>query len=325
MGTHSASTITMTITHDIKQSLFWMGSGAAVLLVVVLVVLRFNKDQNPAEQLAFKARRVDVVSRMRLALASASEAEKSAVLAITDRDSETFADQARAATAELERLRVELTGLLENGGTSTEKDMLIQFSELFAEFRRIDKDLLDLAVKNTNLKAYALAFGPAAAEIEGMSAALSSLARKHAESPKGTDVALLALGAESAALRTETLLAPHIAEESDQKMDVIEAQIAKEDREVRTDLDGLAAIQALKDDPDLGTATSRYARFTEMKVQILALSRENTNVRSLSISLDQKRKLMFLCQDALAALQTAILEEPIAGVTYGSPTNPRRP
>ncbi len=51
-------------------------------------------------------------------------------------------------------------------------------------------------------------------------------------------------------------------------------------------------------------------------------SRENTNVRSLALSLNQK-KAMILSQDALNALRQAILEEPIAGVTYGRPPSPR--
>ena len=57
--------------------------------------------------------------------------------------------------------------------------------------------------------------------------------------------------------------------------------------------------------------------------RILALSLENTNVRSLALSLNQKRKAMILCLDALNALKEAVLEEPIAGVTYGRPPNPR--
>jgi hypothetical protein len=156
-----------------------------------------------------------------------------------------------------------------------------------------------------------------------MDTALSRLVAKSVASPEARNVALLAFGAQTAALRIQTLLAPHIAEESDKKMDELEALMTKEDQKVRKDLDSLAALQKLRGDPDLETAASDYARFSEVRGRILTLSRENTNVLSLAISLGQKRKVLFLCQDVLSALQQAILEEPIAGVNYGSVSNPR--
>jgi hypothetical protein len=76
-----------------------MASGALISLVVMLVVLHFQSGQNPAEQLAFKAKRVDLAAQIRLSLTTASEAEKSAVMAVIDQDSQAFADQSRAATA----------------------------------------------------------------------------------------------------------------------------------------------------------------------------------------------------------------------------------
>ena len=309
----------MTVKPGIRE-LLWMAIGAVMLLVIILVVLHFQTKQSPTDQLAFKAKRVDLVARMRLTLASASEAEKSAVLAITDQDSQTFAEKARAATTEVEQERKELGELLVAGGTQREKDLLAQFSTVFTDFQRIDNNLLDLAVKNTNIKAYSLAFGPAADALKEMDTALSRLVAKSAGSPEARDVAVLAFGAQTAALRIQTMLAPHIAEESDKKMDELEVLMAKEDQQVRKDLDGLAALQKLRADPDLETAASNYTRFSEVRGRILALSRENTNVRSLAISLGQKRKVDSLCQNALSALQQAILEEPIAGVDYG----PRR-
>ena len=63
-------------------------------------------------------------------------------------------------------------------------------------------------------------------------------------------------------------------------------------------------------------ATASWTRFSEVKRQILALSRENTNVRSLTISLNRKRRVMITCQEALGALQKAIEQEPIAGLNY---------
>ncbi|HTF34714.1 MAG TPA: hypothetical protein VK714_13580 [Myxococcota bacterium] len=301
----------------------WMAAGAATLLLLILLTLHFRKQPNPAAQLAFKAERADLVGQMQLGLASASEAEKSAVLAITDQESQAFADQARAAATGVEQERRELEQLLTKGGTQGEKDLLDEFSQLFIEFQRIDDELLKLAVQNTNLKAYALAFGPAAGSLSEMSAALSHLAAANADSPDGKKVMRLAFGAEIGALRIQTLLPPHIAEASDARMDELEALMTQEDEQVRSDLAGLGALAKLSGDADLVTATSRYDQFREIKRQILALSRENTNVRSLSISLNQKRKVMFSCQEALRHLEDAILEEPIEGVTYGRPAKPR--
>jgi hypothetical protein len=300
-----------------------MAIGAGILFVAILILLRFQTGQSPVDKLVFKARRVDIVARMRLALASASEAEKSAVLAVTDQDSQGFADQARAATAEVERKRKELEELLAKGGTQSERNLLVQFSKVFVDFQRIDSELLNLAVKNTNVKAYSLAFGPAAGALKEMDNALSRLVAKSAGSSEARDVAILAFGAQAAALRIQTLLAPHIAEENDKRMDELEAQMADEDQLIHKNMDGLAVSQKLRGDPDFETAAAGYTRFSEIRGRILALSRENTNVQSLAISLGQKRKVLFLCQDLLSALQQAILEEPIAGVDYGSVSNPR--
>jgi hypothetical protein len=300
-----------------------MAGGAIVLVVVILVVLHFQTGQSSAEKLAFKAKRVDLVAQMRLALASASEAEKSAVLAVTDQDSQTYANQARAGTAAVKREYAELGRLLAAHGTQKEKDLLVQFSKVFSDFQRVDNDLLDLAVKNTNIKAYGLAVGPAADALKDMDTALSRLAATNAGSPEANSVAFSAFGAQTAALRIQVLLAPHIAEESEKKMDELEAQMARNDQEVRKDLAALAAIEKLRGDSDLETAVADYARFSEVRGRILVLSRENTNVRSLAISLDEKRKALFLCQDVLSGLQEAILNERIAGVDYGSAPNPR--
>ena len=292
----------------------WIVVGAGLCFGFVLL-LRNHEPQDRAAQLALKAKRVELVERMRLALASASEAEKSAVMAVTDKDSQTYADQARAAAASAEQARDELAELLKLGDQN-ELALLARFSQAFAQFQRIDKDLLDLAVKNTNLKASSLAFGPAAAALNEMDAALSRvIALANSAAPANNlKIVQLADAARIAALRILTLLPPHIAEENDQRMDELEAMMTKEDFEVRQSLQALATMPLLSDNPDLKTAVSSYDRFREIKTEILKLSRENTNVRSVAISLNQKRNVMFQCQDALAALQSAIEREPVVGV-----------
>ena len=306
------------------ENLPWLVAGVVFLALLLILVWHFRQDAGPAQLLAAKASRVDLVGRMQLALASASEAEKSAVLAITDKDSQTFADQARMATAEIERERTELGTLLATGGTQRERVLLAEFSQAFANLQHIDDEVLGLAVKNTNLKAYSLLFGPAADTLAEMDAALARvLAKRAAESPEAKRAMPLAFGARIGILRIQALLAPHIAEESDAKMDRMEASMSKEEMQVRKNLDGLVALEKRVGDADLATAASLFVRYGELKARILVLSRENTNVRSLALSLNQKRKAMILSLDALNALKQAILDEPIACVTYGRPASPR--
>jgi hypothetical protein len=299
----------------------WMTAGALLLLAIMLLVIHFHQPQDPAAKLALQAKKLDLVSRINLALTSAAEAEKSAVLAITDEDSKTYADQAGAATAQAERARQELVDVMKAASTDSEKPLLDQFSQRFTELQRIDAQVLDLAVRNSNIKAYALAYGPAAAAIKDMDAALSRLVAQYAPStaPEARNPILLATGAQAAALRIQALLPPHIAEASNLKMDDLESQMALEDQRVRQDLSALTALPALAGNPDPAIASAAYDRFSDLRKQILALSRENTNVISLSLSLNQKRKAMFVCQDALNALAQAIRDEPITGPGMVSP------
>ncbi len=292
-----------------------MAAGVVILAVLMLFLVRFHPDSS--RQLAVKATRVDLVARMQLALAAASEAQMGAVLAVTDEDSRAFAVQARAVTSELEREREELTRLLGSDGTQRERELFGQFSDALVELRRIDDEVLRLAVKNTNLKAYGLLFGPAADTLAELDAALARLVARSPDSPEGRRKVNLANGARIGVLRVHALLAPHIAEASDPKMDRLEATMREQEQQVQEDLDGLARTAAYPGDANLAAVSSSYARYGEIKAQILALSRENTNVRSLAQSMGEERKAMLLCLTPLDALKQAILDEPIAGVAYG--------
>jgi hypothetical protein len=307
------------------NDLLWMAAGAVIVLAIMGVSLYLRKEQNPAAQIAFKARRIELVEQMRRDLASASEAEKSAVMATSDESSRDFADQARAGTAAVEQSRKELEGLLQTGRDKNERDLLVQFSRDFGDFQRVDSNVLNLAVQNTNLKAFSLTFGPATDAINEMDAALSRIAADSARSDAETakPATQLAGDARIRSLRLLALLPPHIVEEADQKMDEIEARMTAEDSQIRKDLDELATLLKSSESPDLETASSRYANFSDLRSQIIKLSRENTNVRSLSISLNQKRRVMLVCQDDLAALEQAIRQEPIPGENTTAPASPR--
>jgi valyl-tRNA synthetase len=303
------------------RDFFWIVAGAVITLALVLVLMHFREDRSPAAQLASKANRAQLAGKMRLSLALASEAANNAVMATTDRDSRNFADQAREATKLVEQNRQELTELLQNSGAKSEKELLAKFSQTFTELQRIDKDLLNLAVRNTNIKAYSLAFGPAEEVFKKIDTELARIAEKSAGSSKDScRVQQMANEIRIGILRILTQLPPHIAEESDHKMDNLESLMEREDKNIRKSLEELTGLlKSNGDSGDMEAVKASYDKFGKIKAQIIKLSRENTNVRSLAISLNEKRKVMLVAQDSLASLLQAIENEPV----YSVPVNPR--
>jgi hypothetical protein len=302
------------------RDLVWLATGAVLFGAVVVGFTLADDDRPAAEALAAKAGKLELVDRMRADLATASDDAQAAVVALNDQQARALAEAARAAQAALESRRQELTGLLAVDGSETQRQRLADVSESFAAFRTLDEELLDLAIQHTNLEAYALLYGPAAQALDALGEALAGLAAADGSAARSVS---LALGARVAALRIQTLLAPHVAEESDARMDGLEAQMADLGGEVQRSLDALRAIPALAGSGGLGAADEAWAQFREIEGRIVALSRANTNVRSLAISLDRKRKLVSACTEALEALRQAIVEEPLPGATHGPPPRPR--
>jgi hypothetical protein len=303
-----------------SEYLPWSVAGVLLVVLFVLVFWALRPDESPAQQLARKATRVDLVSRMQTALASASEAQRSAVLATTDEDSAAFAAQARTALGEVERAGGDLVPLLAAPDHERERGLLDRFSTEYGRLRRLDEEVLRLAVMNTNLKAYALAYGPATEAAEALDAALARLGAQGA----GAAAAREAAAARIAVLRLRVRWPPHIAAERAEEMDRLEGELAAERRRATAAIQALAARPGLAGSPDLAQARARFAELLALEGRILALSRENTNVTSLALSLGQQRKAMSTCLAALDALQQAVQEEPIAGVAYGRLPNPTR-
>jgi hypothetical protein len=302
----------------------WLGIGVSIALFVLFVMLYFQALNNQ-KLMAFKSSRAGLAASMQLSLTKAAEAEKSAVLAITDEESRIYAGRNRTAMAELEKECLLLGGLLEKNGTKDEREYLAQFSKLFIELRDINNELMKLAVRNSNLKAYGLEFGPAADALKDMDAGLNKIIQADAREKGAGKAAVPAYSAQASAWRMQALFSPHIAEKSSEKMDELEALMDKEDKKVREELSKLASMPGMSDSEGFTEASSAYDRFSGIRKQIISYSRENTNVESVSLSLGKNQKILSLCRDTLSALQTAIQDEPESDANYVPAENPLVP
>jgi hypothetical protein len=98
----------------------------------------------------------------------------------------------------------------------------------------------------------------------------------------------------------------HIAEASDEKMNQIETQMKVEENEVFKALDELAGIVGEKNRDTLLLAKEAFSEFKGVTAEVLKLSRQNSNIKSLDLSLTKKRKIAAVCDEILAAFQKAV-------------------
>jgi len=97
-----------------------------------------------------------------------------------------------------------------------------------------------------------------------------------------------------------------LPESDDAVMTRIEERMTASARVARDQLKMLAGATAPASRTQLAAASASLDRFLDLNAQLIALSRRNTNVRSLALSLGQKRMRTAACEDSLRALQDAL-------------------
>jgi len=291
-------------THARARPLAILALTAAAGLATVLTPA--CGDVNAALEKVAEARQL--ASDLLVQFTKASDAANRSVMADTDTASVEFAQESRQAAEAVQKDLDALRPMLESLGYSEEARLLNGFANSFGEYRMLDQRILDLAVENTNLKAQRLAFGPAQEAADAFRDALKALTAGAGKdgSPVAWHVQALALTAVTTVREIQVLQAPHIADADEAVMTRMEKEMATSESAARKALDQLRTLLPPSAQGQLRTATAALDRFTDLNTQIITLSRRNTNVRSLALSLDEKRKITKSCEDSLHALQAAL-------------------
>jgi len=261
-----------------------------------------NAPQTALERLSEANR---LAADLLIQFTKAGDAANRAVMADTDEASVAFAREAEQATQGVQRDTDTLRPILMGLQYSNETHLLEEFSSRFAEYLALDRSILDLAVENTNLKAARLSFGPAQDAVDAFRDSLEAVALV-APAKDAWRVKALVATAVANLREIQVLQAPHIAASDDVAMTRMEKRMVTSEAAARSALEMLASLVPPASRPQLVTATAGLERFAELNAQIIALSRRNTNVRSLALSLGKKRMLTAACEDSLRALQGAL-------------------
>lgn len=269
-----------------------------------------REDVNATLEKVARAR--ELAADITVQFTMASDAANRAVMADTDDASVTFAKESRGSTAAVEKDVAQLHATLTALGYGDEERLLSDFSGNFARYRRLDDSVLGLAVENTNLKAQRLAFGPAEDAANAFREALKGL--KPAVASESWHVDALATGAVLTVREIQVLQGPHIANADEAVMTRMEQEMATSENAARKALADLRPLVAPASRTKLEAAAAALTKFLDLNTQLVALSRRNTNVRSLMLSLDEKRKITLACLDNLHALQVALGKRGYTGI-----------
>ena len=286
------------------------GAWRSIAIIVLFVIAIGGCNEKPPLERLSQARQVS--AELLVQFTKAADASNKAVMADTDEASVAFARDAEQAKQAVQTSIDTLSPVLESLDYSDESRLLQQFVTRFAEYRELDRRILDLAVENTNLKAQRLSFGPAQEAADSFRDSLEAVEPLDAAKDAWPVKARVAMAIASVR-EIQVLQAPHIAEADDAVMARVEKRMATAEVAARSALEALAPLINARSRPRLATAATALDRFMSVNAQITALSRRNTNVRSLALSLNQKGKATGACEDSLRALRDALARRGFAG------------
>lgn len=249
-------------------------------------------------------------SDLRVQFTRTADASNRAVMADTDEASVAAAREAEQATKAVQRDIDALHPILVDLGDRSETAQLDQFKARFDEYRKLDETILPLAIENTNIKAQRLSFGPAQEAVtsfrQAVGAAVAPVASKNSRAEA------LAAQAIAGLLEVQVMQARHIAESDEGAMSRMEAAMAASLSTARKAVATLRGLLPPASATQLAPAAAALDTFTATNLEIVALSRRNSNVRSLALSLGKKRTVTAECDDLLQALEDALAKHHFA-------------
>lgn len=279
---------------------------ALVFIILVALTLYSFINRQGSSPLETRVKKMDLLVKIRIQLLEAIEAEKNAVLAITDEASEEFAVRARQAAGGVENSRKEIESIINQDKNPRETELIKEFNACWLQFTDLDRRILELATQNTNLKAKKISATQCAQEMDRFEASLNRLIQNNTHGDQCNKVVVNSYKALIASLKLFALHKPHIEEANDQEMDKIEQRMKSYEESARKALASLLRLPDLLGNKDLKNAQSAFARFIDLTGEVIRLSRMNTNIKSEELSLGKKRLISSECQEILATLQEIV-------------------
>jgi methyl-accepting chemotaxis protein len=292
--------------------------GVLMLTAVVITavgVYQLDRLNSQVQRLVdVSAKGLQTIAEMRVDLIDAIRYEKNAVLSTSDEDSKKFADLSRQASERVDTRRDELLKLVE--AHPEDRALADEFLRNWDEFKKLEKEILRLAVLNTNAKAEKLLSGRLAERIGEVAGILETIGRQVDKEMARPDVtedaarlaALYKKGRLAGGILTDLRelpsdLATHIVASSDKEMDRLDTTIKDLLARVRSALGELRSAANDRERLELERAAKALPEIEEVVKQIQGLSHENSIIKASELSLGPARQASLVGDAALVKLR----------------------
>lgn len=258
---------------------------------------------------------LDITSSVRIALLRSIRAEKNAVLAQDDAQTLQYVGEAQRTAQEVESMIPQLQELIDASSSSTEQQQLDEFRQHWQAFTANQKEVLELATLNTNVKGAALIREEVLDRLEATETVLTAVQSRLNKQSSGQGVApdseQVELAYRAGALISQALadsyqvlnlLYAHLNSTNDAEMNQLDAQITETLKSLDASLQEFKATAVEIDRADISQALLETQALRKLVAHTQELSRTNSNARSISMTLTQTVALGEQCDDTLERL-----------------------
>ncbi len=281
----------------------------SLTLLLLGALLYFAAIYHPPTNLELQENKTDISLKLLDNLQIAIEAEKNAVLSLNREESQNFVLQVNQAGKALETHRQALDKLTQIQSTPTEKQLLSEFDQCWLQFKTLDQQLLAWATQESNIEAQKWSTDTGRKAWEQFEKALNRLKKQGQADKYNPEIENAIAQSQIASLKILALHKPHIEAFTEQEMAQWENEMQVQTALTKQHLNSLAKQLSQQDLAAYNTAYLHWEAFQGATQKIVRLSRQNSNLKSIALSLGKKRLISTQCKGILNELKQTYADQ----------------
>jgi methyl-accepting chemotaxis protein len=288
---------------------------AALLAVAVVAVDRLSLVNGQIQDLVTRTLpKKRLLGELYVKILAGTRAQKNSILAPDDERSKEYATESRADFVDAKSLRDQLKEHIVHDRVGNQSTALDALGNAVDAYQKINTEILDLAVQNSNLKARALLAGDIQRQTDALAARFDAWSEQLTSNPNPTSddmTRLKTIGAIHQMLLEQYPIAiKHIRSSSEEEMGALERSLTEMHDKIQQGL----AVASGGDSANQVEARATLSDLKASLAKLFQLSRLDTNNRSTTMSLTASKAAGDECVNRIVEIDKLLTAEAQSGL-----------